>query len=42
VNRPKLMGTYRNTKFQNAIAWGTSAIVILLTVAMVWTTALGQ
>jgi Mn2+/Fe2+ NRAMP family transporter len=35
VNRPKLMGTYRNTKFQNAIAWGTSAIVIILTVAMV-------
>ena len=42
INRSELMGTYRNTKFQNVIAWGTSAIIIVLTVAMVWTSAMGQ
>jgi Mn2+/Fe2+ NRAMP family transporter len=42
INRSELMGAYRNTKFQNVIAWGTSAIIIVLTVAMVWTSAMGQ
>ena len=42
VNRKELMGEYRNSRLTNVIAWGTSVIIIVLTIAMVWTTALGQ
>ena len=42
VNRQDLMGKYRNSKLANVIAWGTSAIIIILTIGMVWTTATGQ
>ncbi len=42
VNRTEVMGKYRNSRLANVIAWGTSIIIIVLTVAMVWTTATGQ
>jgi NRAMP (natural resistance-associated macrophage protein)-like metal ion transporter len=42
VNRKELMGEYRNSRFANVIAWGTSIVIMILTVAMVWTTATGQ
>ncbi len=38
VNREDLMGEYKNSPLANVIAWGTSAVMIVLTVAMVWTT----
>jgi Mn2+/Fe2+ NRAMP family transporter len=37
VNRPRLMGEYRNSVVQNAVAWSTTVIMILLTVALIWT-----
>jgi Mn2+/Fe2+ NRAMP family transporter len=42
VNRKELMGAYCNSRFANFVAWGTSVTVIVLTMAMVWTTARGQ
>ncbi|GAC1435135.1 MAG: hypothetical protein NVS1B11_20040 [Terriglobales bacterium] len=42
INRKDVMGEYRNSKLGNVIAWGTGAVIIVLTVAMVWTTAIGQ
>jgi Mn2+/Fe2+ NRAMP family transporter len=37
VNKPELMGSYRNSRFSNVIVWATSAIMILLTIAWIWT-----
>ena len=37
VNKPSLMGQYRNRRWTNAIAGGTSAIMIVLTIALIWT-----
>ena len=42
VNRKELMGEYRNSQFANIIAWGTCIVIMILTIAMVWTTATGQ
>jgi len=42
INRKKLMGEYTNSKLANVIAWGTSVIIIVLTIGMVWTTSIGQ
>jgi len=42
VNRKELMGEYRNSRLANVIAWGTSIVIMMLTMAMVWTTATGQ
>ena len=36
VNRPRLMGVFRNKGWQNVIAWGTAIIMILLTVGLVY------
>jgi Mn2+/Fe2+ NRAMP family transporter len=36
VNRPRLMGEYRNRFLGNLIAGGTSIIMVILTVIMVW------
>ena len=41
VNKTDLMGTYKNSKLQNVIAWATSAIMIGLTIALVWTQITG-
>jgi Mn2+/Fe2+ NRAMP family transporter len=37
INRKDLMGDYCNTITANVIAWSTSAIMIVLTAAMIWT-----
>ena len=42
VNKPELMGNQKNSLFANTIAWGTSAIMILLTAALLWTQITGQ
>lgn len=36
VNKPELMGKYKNSRIANVIAWSTSIIMMLLTVAYVW------
>lgn len=36
INRADLMGEYRNSRLGDAIAWGTSLIVIALTLWMLW------
>ncbi len=41
VNRERLMGEYRNGFWGNAIAWGTSVIMVGLTVVMIWTSIAG-
>lgn len=41
VNREDLMGTYKNSRLANGIAWTTSISVVVLTVAMIWTTVRG-
>ena len=42
VNRRELMGAYRNSRLANVIAWSTSIVIIVLTIAMIWTTSVGQ
>jgi Mn2+/Fe2+ NRAMP family transporter len=37
INKKDLMGEYVNTRFFNVIAWVTTAVMILLTVAWFWT-----
>ena len=41
VNREDLMGQHTNSRLANAVAITTSVIMVLLTVAMVWTTVAG-
>ena len=41
VNRKELMGEYTNSRLANVIAWGTSIIIIVLTIAMIWTISMG-
>ncbi len=36
INRTDLMGEHRNTRLWNVIAWGTSIIVIGMTLVMLW------
>jgi NRAMP (natural resistance-associated macrophage protein)-like metal ion transporter len=36
INRKDLMGEYRNSRLWNVIAWGTSIIVIGMTLVMLW------
>ncbi|HWT64589.1 MAG TPA: Nramp family divalent metal transporter [Terracidiphilus sp.] len=36
INRSDLMGDHKNSRLWNWIAWGTSAIVILMTLVMLW------
>ena len=42
INKKELMGEYRNSRSINVMAWGTSAILILLSLAWFWTTITGQ
>jgi Mn2+/Fe2+ NRAMP family transporter len=37
INRSDLMGAYTNSRASNVIAWSTSIAVVLLTMALVWT-----
>ncbi len=41
INRKDLMGEHTNSRFANAIAWSTSVIMVVLTVAMIYTTVTG-
>lgn len=41
VNRPRLMGSFRNKGWQNAIAWGTAIIMIVLTAGLVYNSVAG-
>jgi len=36
INRRDLMGEHRNSRLWNIIAWGTSIIVIVMTMVMLW------
>jgi NRAMP (natural resistance-associated macrophage protein)-like metal ion transporter len=38
VNKKELMGEYVNTKFYNAIAWATTAIMTILSIPLIWAT----
>jgi Mn2+/Fe2+ NRAMP family transporter len=37
VNKAELMGVHVNSRLFNVIAWSTTIIMIVLTVAMLWT-----
>ena len=37
VNRPRLMGSFKNKYWQNWIAWGTAIVMIVLTAALIYT-----
>src|SRR5215831_560064 len=41
VNKTDLMGSYKNSLIANVIAWGTSLVMIGLTVALIWTQVTG-
>ena len=41
VNRPDLMGRHTNSKIANVVAIITSLVMVLLTIAVVWTTVSG-
>lgn len=38
VNRPRLMGAFKNKPWQNVVAWGTAVTMILLTAVLVYNT----
>ena len=37
INNKKLMGEHRNGKWFNIVAWGTTIIMVLLTIALIVT-----
>ncbi len=37
----RLMGRYRNGRFLSVVSWATTAVLIALTVAMLWLTLRG-
>jgi NRAMP (natural resistance-associated macrophage protein)-like metal ion transporter len=42
INKKELMGEYRNSRVVNVMAWSTSGILIVLSLAWFWTTVTGQ
>lgn len=42
INKKELMGEYRNSRLVNVVAWGTSVILIVLSVAWIWTVVTGH
>jgi Mn2+/Fe2+ NRAMP family transporter len=42
INKKELMGEYRNSRTVNLMAWSTSGILIVLSLAWFWTTVTGQ
>jgi Mn2+/Fe2+ NRAMP family transporter len=42
VNKTELMGSYRNSKLANIIAWSTSVIMIVLSGALLWMQVTGR
>ncbi len=41
VNRPRLMGAYKNKRWQNWIAWTTAVVMIVLTAGLIYNSLLG-
>jgi Mn2+/Fe2+ NRAMP family transporter len=41
INRPRLMGSFKNKPWQNWVAWTTAAVMVGLTVAFIWTNVVG-
>ncbi len=41
VNRPRIMGAFKNKAWQNWVAWSTAGIMIALTVVLVYTSVAG-
>jgi Mn2+/Fe2+ NRAMP family transporter len=41
VNRPRLMGSFKNKNWQNWIAWTTAGVMIILTIAWIYTSISG-
>ncbi len=41
VNRPRLMGSFKNKGWQNLVAWTTAIIMIALTIALIYTSIVG-
>lgn len=41
VNRPRLMGAYKNKRWQNWVAWTTAVIMIVLTAGLIYNSVLG-
>ncbi len=41
VNRPRLMGAYRNKRWQNWIAWTTAVVMIVLTAGLIYNSLVG-
>lgn len=41
VNRPRLMGTFKNKRWQNLVAWSTAVIMMMFTAAMIVTSITG-
>jgi len=41
INRPRLMGIYKNRPWQNWVAGATAAVMIGLTAAFIWTNVVG-
>jgi NRAMP (natural resistance-associated macrophage protein)-like metal ion transporter len=37
INRADLMGSYKNSRTANVIAWSTSGVMVALTAALIWT-----
>jgi Mn2+/Fe2+ NRAMP family transporter len=37
INRKRIMQEYTNNLWQNAVAWSTAGVMIVLTVALIWT-----
>ena len=37
INKPELMGSYTNSRLDNAVAWSTAVVMILLSLALLWT-----
>lgn len=42
VNRPRLMGTFRNKGWQNAIAWTTAVAMVVISSLMIFNTVTGR
>jgi Mn2+/Fe2+ NRAMP family transporter len=42
INKKELMGEYRNSRIVNLMAWSTSGVLIVLSLAWFWTTVTGQ
>jgi len=39
INRPRLMGAYKNKPWQNVVAWTTAVVMIVLSIASIYTSS---